>query len=339
MRWQSPLGLGVFIAVLYGSVSYAFAEFTEEHLAQVLFPLMSVSFLVLVPFVVGFLAVYGSSSEKKGSWKHGLITPLKPIGILLLLAFVSGKEGGICILMALPVLVPFVCLGGACATLVLRRTHAKKDFAPLLFTVVIFFPYVSAPLENQLPLSSALRVVKTQIVINATPQTVWQNIERVTAIQPEEQQFSFVHLIGFPRPVEATLSHPGVGGIRHATFAGGVLFIETITRWQPEQELVFTIKADSASIPPTTLDPHVTIGGKYFDVLEGRYWIEPQGNQQLILHLESTHRLSTHFNFYSGWWSDFILHDIQNNILKVIKKRCETMDVAVVPKRTGTARR
>ncbi|MBM4255466.1 MAG: hypothetical protein FJ147_06155 [Deltaproteobacteria bacterium] len=136
---------------------------------------------------------------------------------------------------------------------------------------------------------------------------------------------SFVHMIGFPRPVEATLSHPGVGGIRHATFAGGVLFIETITHWEPEKELVFSIKADTASIPPTTLDPHVTIGGEYFDVLEGRYWIEPIKEQRVILHLESTHRVSTRFNFYSSWWTDFIMRDIQNNILKIIRTRCEAV--------------
>jgi len=325
MRRRSPIGLSIFVAVLYGSVSYAFAESAEERIASILLPLMSLSFLFLVPFVVGFLAVYWSNAENKGSWRHGLVTPLKPLLFLLLLAVVLGKEGGICIVLALPVLLPSVCLGGLCATLILRRRQAVNTFPPLVVSMVIFLPYIAAPLENQLSVSSALRVVKTQIAINATPRTVWQNIERVPAIQPEEQGVSFVHMIGFPRPVEATLSHPGVGGIRHATFAGGVLFIETITHWEPEKELVFSIKADTASIPPTTLDPHVTIGGEYFDVLEGRYWIEPIKEQRVILHLESTHRVSTRFNFYSSWWTDFIMRDIQNNILKIIRTRCEAV--------------
>jgi hypothetical protein len=115
----------------------------------------------------------------------------------------------------------------------------------------------------------------------------------------------------------------GVGAVRHATFERGVLFVETITKWEPEKDLAFTIKADTAHIPPTTLDQHVTIGGPYFDVLEGEYRIEPSGPGKVILHLSSQHRLSTRFNSYAGFWTDFIMRDTQEYILEIIKRRCE----------------
>jgi len=102
------------------------------------------------------------------------------------------------------------------------------------------------------------------------------------------------------------------------------LFVETIDRWEPERELSFAIKADAKSIPPTTLDEHVTVGGPYFDMLEGTYRIERISDQQVVLHLSSKHRLSTRFNFYAGRWTDYIMRDIQENILGVIKRRCET---------------
>jgi uncharacterized protein YajQ (UPF0234 family) len=65
------------------------------------------------------------------------------------------------------------------------------------------------------------------------------------------------------------------------------------------------------------------VGGKYFDVLEGRYELESIGKNQVTLHLTSQFRLSTNFNFYSGLWSKLIMRDIQKNILEIIKERCE----------------
>lgn len=65
------------------------------------------------------------------------------------------------------------------------------------------------------------------------------------------------------------------------------------------------------------------MGSRFFDVLEGEYSIEPVAPGRVILHLASTHRLSTHFNLYSGLWTDFIMRDVQESILEILKRRCE----------------
>src|SRR6185436_9226852 len=100
-----------------------------------------------------------------------------------------------------------------------------------------------------------------------------------------EHGTSWVNRIGFPRPIEARLYGEGVGAVRHATFERGVLFIETITAWDEGSRLAFTIRADTTNIPPTTLDQHVTIGGRYFDVLDGEYRLEelPAGGTRIHL--------------------------------------------------------
>jgi hypothetical protein len=152
---------------------------------------------------------------------------------------------------------------------------------------------------------------------------VWRNIERVSKISPSELPRSWNRSIGFPRPIEATLSNEGVGGIRHATFAGNVLFIETIDAWAPQRRLAFSIRADTTSIPPSTLDQHVTIGGSYFDVLHGEYILEPQADGATRLRLISRHRLSTDFNWYAQLWTDAVMRDVQRSILYVVQRRCE----------------
>lgn len=129
--------------------------------------------------------------------------------------------------------------------------------------------------------------------------------------------------MGFPRPIKAELDTIAVGGIRVAIFDRGLYFTETVTEMIPNKILAFNIKADPNSIPPTALDEHVMVGGKYFDVMEGKYEIERIGDNQINLILTSRFRLSTHFNLYSGAWSKMIMRDIQKNILEVVKSRCE----------------
>lgn len=129
--------------------------------------------------------------------------------------------------------------------------------------------------------------------------------------------------MGFPDPVEATLSHEGVGGVRRAGFEGNVLFTETIDEWVDKRKLSFTIVANTEEIPPTTMDEHMIVGGKYFNVLRGTYAIEDLGDGSCRLHLRSDHVAITDFNAYASLWGGIIMGDIQERILKVIKARCE----------------
>jgi hypothetical protein len=96
-----------------------------------------------------------------------------------------------------------------------------------------------------------------------------------------------------------------------------------VTEWQQGRRLRFTIRANTADIPPTTLDEHVTIGGPYFDVLTGTYELEPLPNGGVRVVLVSEHRVSTPFNIYAALWTDAVMRSIQSNILEIIKARAE----------------
>jgi hypothetical protein len=80
---------------------------------------------------------------------------------------------------------------------------------------------------------------------------------------------------------------------------------------------------NTATIPPTTFDEHVTVGGRFFDVLRGTYELEPAGPGRTRLVLYSQQRLSTRVNPYAGLWTSFIMSEIQRRILEVIRHRCE----------------
>jgi hypothetical protein len=311
--------IGLAVGVIYGVAArllFAHGQFSDY------FAIMTLGFIFLVPLALGVLTVYFGLKVKQRKWYYWVFMPWIPCFILMLAAYLIGWEGSICIIMALPIFLIMSSLGGLVTGLILRQDTSNRSAYSLVVLFAVL-PFVSSSIEHRFRPPDSVRVVDTQIMISAPPRTIWQNIERVRQIQPAEQNFSLFHLLGFPRPVEATLSYEGLSGVRHATFEGGVLFVETINKWEPEKELAFSIKADTKSIPPTTLDEHVTIGGPYFDMLEGDYRIEQIGDNQVILHLSSRHRLSTRFNFYAGLWTDLIMKDIQRNILGIIKKRCE----------------
>jgi hypothetical protein len=318
----SAVVLGIVLGLLYGIVARLIFTFGGEANFAGYFAIMSIGFVFLVPVTLGALTAYFGEKEQPRGWLFWIFMPWFPCAVLLGAAFLVGWEGSICLLMALPIFLLMSSLGGVIAGLNARAQRVEQNNYSVLIILAVL-PFVFGSIERHVPPPDSVRLVETQITINASPATVWQNIERVRKIELNEQKFSLFHQMGFPRPVEATLSYEGVGGVRHATFEGGVLFVETIDKWEPGRELSFAIKADTKSIPPTTLDEHVTIGGPYFDMLEGDYRIERVSERQVILHLSSKHRLSTRFNFYAGLWTDFIMRDIQKNILGIVKNRCE----------------
>ena len=281
---------------------------------------MTLAFLILGPIVIGFLTVRHTEAHQPSPVWIWIVLPWLSVTIMMAVTALFALEGAICIVMALPIALVLASIGGVIAGVVSRRRRLART--PTLCLAVL--PFLLAPAEARLNAPVQNRVVASEIRIHASSQTVWQNIERVPAISPAELRPTWTHRIGFPRPIEATLSHEGVGGVRHATFERGLTFIETITAWEPEHRLAFSIRADTANIPATTLDQHVTIGGRYFDVLDGEYVIEPVTNGDVLLHLKSQQRLSTDFNGYAGLWTDAVMQDLQTSILQVIQHRCET---------------
>ena len=291
--------------------------FTYNFTGHRLFSVMSIGFLLVMPMAVGFISVFLAVRAGRDGASVWLVLPVLTATALLFGAFVFFWEGIICLIMLLPAAL-ILALAGGVAGLFFGRRFRKT---PLLCVAVL--PFVVAAVEQWTGPLYEVRQVETSIAIQAAPATVWRQIERVPPIRLEEQRFSWSQKIGFPRPIEATLSGEGVGAVRHATFAGGVLFVETVTVWEPERRLGFDIRADTANIPPRTLDEHVTIGGPYFDTLHGEYRIEPRTDGSTLLHLVSRHRLSTTFNFYARLWTDAIMRDIQENILYVVRNRCQ----------------
>ena len=319
--WQALLGLVLGVAYGLGCrVIFHMPESWSFHAPKWALAVMSLSFIFLVPLVLGFLVVWFGEAEKSwlrrifGPWLAGLLFMAAAIGFQL--------EGLICVILWLPLVLAMSTLGGILAGGLLD-SRASAGTRRFCVAAVALLPFVGGPLEALRERETEIRTAHVSIEIAASPARVWKQIRTVPRITEAEHGFSLSHRLGFPRPTEALLEGTGVGAVRYARFEGGVLFVEKVTEWEEGKRLSFSIAADTKNIPPTTFDEHVTIGGPYFDVLHGSYWIEPRGPDRVVLHLASDQRLSTGFNFYSHWWTEWLMNDLQSYILRIIKARAE----------------
>lgn len=310
---------GLLYGVIYGLVARAIflLELSDNALIPT-YGLMTISFMFLVPFVVGLIVAYNYDAVTSSRKIVKLSMPIFGVIGLISVTVLMGGEGIICALMALPIFALMSLLGGFVGVRVFYRDKSKVKLS-----FVLFIPFLFVPIENYLGLTEKIFIEETSIDIVSDKKTVWENITRVKEISNEENNYTLFQFMGFPRPIQAELDTIAVGGVRKAVFDRGLFFTEIVTVVELHHILAFEIKADPNSIPPTALDEHVLVGGKYFDVLEGKYEIEEIDGNKIRLHLTSEFRLSTSFNFYSGFWAKLIMRDIQKNILKIIKVRSE----------------
>jgi len=329
---QLPL-VGAAFGAAYGLICRFVFGFGLAH--SNVFEVMSGAFIFGVPLALGFITVWFGDPESKVRWLRCIFLPWLAGLLYLVCALALVWEGIICIIIWLPLVLILSTFGGLVAGICHRIFKSRRD-RHYCVVVIALLPFIAAPLERFRSAAAEVRTVNTQIKIHNSRQAVWDQIKTVPLINEREQFFSFSHVLGFPRPLEAKLVGEGVGAVRYATFERGVLFVETITEWDPMHRLAFSIRADSEHIPPSTFDEHVTIGGKYFDVLMGTYSIEDASDGDVILYLASSQRLATRFNFYSHFWTEYLMADLQNYILEIIKRRCEPVPAATQTERDET---
>jgi len=284
-----------------------------------LFSVMSVTFLFLLPTIVGALTVYLSSVEKAKSIAYRIFTPWIPVFLFLIITLALAIEGWACWLMILPVFLIAASIGGLLGGYL--KTRKRND--RLNISLLVLLPLLIGPIESMIETIPGTYKAYTYIDINAPAEKIWDNVTRVKEIPIDQDKGYLTRLLGFPRPVKAELDFEGVGAYREAIFTKGLIFHETVTEYKDNEKMVFTIKAYPHEIPSTTLDEHVVIGGDYFDVLNGTYELEKLPNGLNRLHLYSHFKMNTTFNFYAGWWGKWIMKDIQTNILQVEKERSE----------------
>lgn len=314
---MKPSRLRTLLIGLIAGVAYAFLVML---IVTVNHENVSVAYIFALPIILGAIPVLFSTKEQLRSYKIYLLLPWGIVMTFFFLAFISGFEGMLCLIV---IVAPFLLLGTLGAFL-FRIIKLKSEGNGTKLYASLFIPLFVLAIETNFQATDQFHSVKTTIEINADKATVWHNVKNVRNIRPTEITTHFVHLIGVPKPLNGQIEVEGIGGIRNITWEKGIKFQEIIKSWDSGNYFSYDIKIDPESIPPTTLDEHVMIGGKYFDVVEGSYKIDSISASKTLVTLICKYRVTTSLNLYSKLWADYLLDDFNEMILEVIKKRSET---------------
>ncbi|BDS12790.1 SRPBCC family protein [Aureispira anguillae] len=203
----------ILLTLIYFGIGFAFLHFGLADYGWV--------FFVLLPFSLG-IAV-GKMERKK--W--GFLGLLIGVLIFLTLLIAGGLEGFVCVIMAIPIIVPLIWLGTLANKyltkkgIIKSKNHLNVMILPLLITLF------GAPIEKYfIDNSSDIIEVKTEKVYPYSPEQVYHTIKSVDTLIAKKP---FLMKLDLPIPQKCVLETEEVGGIRTCYFSGGTI-TERITQ-------------------------------------------------------------------------------------------------------------
>lgn len=286
---------------------------------------MMASFALLVPAIIGAVSYYYyyQAEPEKRTFLRSLFA-----GYLPTLCFVIGTailliEGSVCIAMAIPLFLIMSSIGGALMWVFLRF----KQPSPTSINSLLLLPLLMVPIESQINLPVNNQAISESIMVHASPEKVWQLINHVEKIQPEEMQAGLAYRIGVPLPLDAHVVSVDGARVRKLHWQKNVAFEEPITDWQENRFIKWTYSFSPESFPKGALDEHVVIGGKYFDLIDTSYQLTSIGDGtrlDIVVH----YCISTNFNWYANPLGKLLINDTAKQILSFYKHRAEALTVS-----------
>lgn len=170
---------------------------------------------ILLPIVLGISIGIMPSGE------NTLTGAIWTAVIVLVGLYVPGLSGLLCIVMALPIVIPLIYVGYIIAHLIKRyRQLEGTDKLPALLLPLIPF-LIAAPVEhfNKKDKESVIAVTTVQ-VFAYTPEEVFDAIISVDTLDTEKP---FLMTLDLPVPTKCVTEKEAVGGIRTCHFQSGKL--------------------------------------------------------------------------------------------------------------------
>jgi hypothetical protein len=261
------------------------------------------SFFVLIPILMGLiLAYFWKDLKLSGREKFGFSTLNLLVALLLCMGIL--REGVICIVMALPLVILFLWIGFAVGNAVFSRGSRplQLTIAPLLLVGIVADVLTVRGYDGQ---------VTDTMTIQAPARDVWRYIIDYPAIT--KQPDYWLWRIGLPAPVQSTATGHQVGAIRRCVFTGNIAFDERIAELQPERQLTFDITSQPK-------DPEV-IG--HFVLRRGRFLLHDNGNGTTTVIGTSWYTLNVHPAAYYDLWVQSIVRHVHLRVMEHIKALAE----------------
>jgi uncharacterized protein YndB with AHSA1/START domain len=272
------------------------------------------------PFALGLISVLLFGFSRPQSFGNCILVALAAgtlVGVVILLL---ALEGAFCLIMLAPFAYVLTFLGVLVGYAVQSRPWASPQSPYLCLALLAFLPGVMAAESLNEP-APEVRAVRTEVIIDASPERVWQN---VIAFPPLAEPDDWLFRSGIAYPRSAEIDGDGAGAVRHCVFSTGA-FTEPIDVWDPPRRLHFRVTDQPPSmvewspydIHPPHLDHYLVNRAGEF-----RLTALPDGRTRLEGTTWYTNRMWP--AAYWGLWSDYLIHRIHLRVLEHIRTLAES---------------
>jgi hypothetical protein len=295
---------------------------------HILWEAMSSSFVLLVPFAVGAVAVYLAALRRRGTWASDIWTGAGANALFVFGTFLVLIEGLICCVLAIPLFAFLGAIGGLLAGRAFRWAKWPRQTV-FGFTAL---PLLLGAVEPYFPTPQEVHWVEYSRQVSATPREIWPVLIDAPDIRPEEIGSAWAYRIGVPLPTSAVTRFEHGTPVRHITMGKNIHFDEIAKEWVPYRRVLWQNRFTPDSFPPEALDDHVRIGGEFFDIMDAEYSMrEVTGGTELSARIG--YRVSTHFNWYARPIAEFLLSNFEANALAFYAHRAEASRAIAPPYR------
>jgi uncharacterized protein YndB with AHSA1/START domain len=248
------------------------------------------------------------------------------LGASLLLAVVTLREGVVCVLYSLPLLIPELMIGTACAWTVRRwrRAERYRNFmAGLALLIGLGWQIAEGRLDD--PAHHPVHVAESSLEIPAPPEQVFAALTRPIEVAARWPWFLRV---GLPMPRRMEIAGAGPRGRLRLDFSQGTAHGH-VTAWQPGRALAFTVDRYEIHDLPFHITrlgrgPHWGLRTERVDdwltLLELRYSLTPTATGTLLTR-QTTWRRHLAPGFYFGWLQQQVIGRGQRRLLELIRDR------------------
>lgn len=308
--------IGILFGALYGLGFRMLCEKESLNGIYDLYDIYSVTFIWIVPIVVGIIPILFAREEILKSKSKQFTFPFLSVLLFFLFALSSGLEDWLCILI---IAFPFLFSAGIVGLLL--SGYIKNRKSNKLYSIILL-PLILNPLETYLPNNEEVYSVQSEIVIDAKKETIWNNLIEVPEIREDEYDYGFYNIIGVPRPVKSELEI--IDGIEYRIgyFTEGLKLYETISEIDTFDFVNFKINIDKSELRNTPTDRHL-LKSDYFKFKNISYSLRETNDGKTKLTLNCDYVLDSKMNFYANFWAKRIIKDFEEKLLDVLKEKIE----------------
>ena len=268
---------------------------------------------ILLGTICGFAQTRHGKEKSLGA-AIGIAASAALIGCCSLI--VLGLEGLVCIVMAMPIMLPAAIVGGIIGYCIARCTMSNPSWlsaAMVLPSVAMIGHFIDKPIQYE---------VVSVVDVDASPIEVWDTVVAFPDIVSDPDWLS---QMGVAYPIRARIEGTGVDAVRYCEFSTGD-FVEPITVWDCPNRLAFDV--EDQPCPLTELSPWQEIHPPHLDGFmrsqrgEFRLIELPDGGTRLEGH--TWYSVDMYPQLYWKIWTDKIIHSIHGRVLDHIKNTVET---------------